>query len=170
MQILLAVLFALLVEVGPIPLSPEPLTNRPELDSWGWVNTYEWDTNAGWVEVIAIPVPKLPVLQESNPDRGMGSGNVEGWRPLVAGQFPPEQVDNALCVINSESGGNPSAKNPNSNARGLFQIMTSVWADEFGFSYSDFYVPELNVYAAARIWERSGWVPWSPRTRRNCGL
>jgi hypothetical protein len=118
------------------------------------------------------PEPPPPVETAAAVDRGMGNGasDVEQWRPLVAGQFPPPQVDNALCVIRSESGGNPSAKNPSSNARGLFQVMSSVWGPHFGFTHSDFYIPERNVYAAARIWEMDGWSPWSPRTRRNCGL
>lgn len=163
MQLLLLVLFL----VSLFNPTPDPY----------WQNlqrvNLEWETNAeGWETIFAIPEPGPVVTLEvtsTSVFRGMGS-DVEQWRPLVAGQFPPEQLDNALCVIRSESGGNPDAKNPRSNARGLFQIMTSVWADEFGWSYSDFYVPELNVYAAARIWERSGWVPWSPRTRRLCGL
>ena len=100
----------------------------------------------------------------------MGNGDVEQWRPLVAGQFPPEQVDNALCVINSESGGNPDAKNPRSEARGLFQVMASVWASHYGVSYADLYSPEINSYVAAQIWSDSGWKPWSGRTRGNCGL
>ena len=101
---------------------------------------------------------------------GNGTTDVEEFRPLIAGQFPPEQLENALCVVRSESGGNEAAKNRRSNARGLFQVMSSVWGPYFGFTNADFYVPELNVYAAARIWERSGWTPWSPRTRRICGL
>lgn len=169
-------MYPLLLAVLLSVFSPEPFHNPPPLDRFAEINTYEWDTHdSGWDKVFALPVqhPGTYAQQTSeSADRGMGPGGqaVEQWRPLVAGQFPWDQVDNALCVINSESGGSPSAKNPNSNARGLFQIMTSVWADEFGWSYSDFYVPELNVYAAARIWERSGWQPWSPRTRRNCGL
>ena len=121
---------------------------------------------------MRLPESHTAVTLQTTSDyvyRGMGS-SVEQWRTVVATQFPPEQVDNALCVIDSESGGNPNAKNPNSNARGLAQIMTSVWGPYFGWTYEDFYNPELNVYAAARIWEMSGWTPWSPRTRRNCGL
>lgn len=174
MQALLSLLFAIgmLIEPSPPPLSPEPLTNHPPLTALGLLNaTFDHTHSEGWDKVMAIPDPVYQE-QSTSTHRGMGSGgqDVEQWRPLVAGQFPPEQLENALCVINSESGGNPSAKNPNSNARGLFQVMTSVWGDHFGFSYEDFYIPELNVYAAARIWESSGWQPWSPRTRRNCGL
>lgn len=169
MQLLLSLLFAVSV------LSPEPILHPPALNHFGEVNTYEWDTHdEGWDKVFALPVQHPGTYAEQTSEssdvfRGMGS-DVEQWRPLVAGQFPPEQLENALCVIKSESGGNPNAKNPHSNARGLFQVMSSVWGPYFGFTHADFYVPELNVYAAARIWERSGWQPWSPRTRRICGL
>lgn len=162
MHPLLAALFLVAV------LSPEPLTN--ELPTPPAHFEQAWETHHP--DFIPAMLIRPAIIQAPADDayRGMGSGAVEEWRPLVAGQFPPEQVDNALCVINSESGGNPSAKNPRSNARGLFQVMSSVWGDYFGFTHEDFYTPELNVYAAARIWERSGWSPWSPRTRRNCGL
>ena len=135
----------------PEPFSPEPLritinVPQPQLKSYP-LETYESQAYR----------------------MGNGTTDVEQWRPLVAGQFPPEQVENALCIIRHESGGEPHIRNlAGSNARGLFQIMTSVWADNFGFTYEDFYVPELNVYAAARIWESSGWRPWS--SRHKCGL
>jgi hypothetical protein len=51
--------------------------------------------------------------------------SVEEWRPLVAGHFPPEAVDTALCLMELESAGNPSAQNPSSGASGLFQVLPS---------------------------------------------
>ena len=121
--------------------------------------------------IAAMKVPSSDgIVYEQSTYRGMGNGDVEQWRPLVAGQFPPEQVENALCVIRSESGGNPSARNPRSTASGLFQIMASIWAPHFGLTYDDLYSPEINTYVAARIYEKSGWRPWSLRTRRICGL
>lgn len=109
---------------------------------------------------------------QSSTDRGMGNGttDVEQWRPLVAGHFPPEQLENALCAIKWESGGNPNAKNPTSNARGLFQVMSSTWDEQFGFTYEEFFSPEKNTYAAAWIWSHYGWSHWSGRTQRKCGL
>lgn len=114
-----------------------------------------------------------PVYETTAGPQRMGNGtsDVEQWRPLVAGHFPPNQVNNALCVIKSESGGNAGVDNlKGSAARGLFQIMTTVWAKELGWKASDFYSPEKNVYAAHYIWSHSGWSPWSYRTRSNCGL
>lgn len=138
-----------------------------------------WDEThpTGWDKAMRIPVGTAESYAAATSETGLatrmgnGGSDVEQWRPLVAGQFPPEQVDNALCVIKSESGGEPHIRNlAGSNARGLFQIMSTVWGPVFDFTHEDFYSPELNTYAAARIWERSGWEPWSPRTRRLCGL
>lgn len=168
MHLLLPLLFAVSI------LSPEPLRLPPQPTSLQILNAQYDGTNAeGWDDAMAIPDPAWQEQSSVSPVWKMGNGtsDVEQWRPLVAGQFPPEQVENALCAIRSESGGEPRVPNlQGSNARGLFQIMWTIWGDEFGFSETDFYVPELNVYAAARIWERSGWQPWSPRTRRLCNL
>lgn len=173
MSILLPLLFLVALPPEPVVHLPPPAEIRLILDAHErWVESHP----EGWQKVFAIPdsseVTTIEVPASNNIYRGMGNGasEVEQWRSLVQGQFPPEQVENALCVIRSESGGNALAKNPNSNARGIFQIMTSVWGPHFGFSHEDFYEPGLNTYAAARIWESSGWGPWSPRTRRNCGL
>ena len=143
----------------------------PEVTPFQDVNT-QWDTHKvqeqGEVSVSSPHNP--PASPAPGVHRGMGSGDVEQWRSLVSSYFPAGQVDNALCVINSESGGNPNARNPNSTASGLFQIMASVWAAHYGTTYEGLYNPETNTSIAASIYGHSGWEPWSPRTRRNCGL
>ena len=99
--------------------------------------------------------------------RGMGS-NVEQWRGLVSAHFPSEAVDRMMCLMKHESGGNPGAKNPRSSARGLFQILGSLWAPHFGVAPDDLYDPELNVLLARRIWDRQGYGAWSPWNRGLC--
>ena len=107
------------------------------------------------------PVIHLTVQSDRpNVDRSMGT-NVEQWRELVAAYFPPDLVSTALCVIRYESGGNPDAKNPRSTARGLFQILASLWAPHFGVSYQDLYNPELNVRLAYKIYLSQGWGAWT---------
>jgi len=91
---------------------------------------------------------------------GIGS-DVEQWRELVAAYFPADQVDHALTIMACESGGNAGAKNPTSSARGLFQILASLWAPNFGVTYEALYDPETNVRLARRIWDQSGWGAWS---------
>lgn len=99
--------------------------------------------------------------------RGMGS-SVEQWRGLVAAFFPAGEVDRTLCIMAHESGGNPSAKNPNSSARGLMQILASLWAPHYGVSYDDLYNPEVNMRIARDIWGNYGWWAWSPYKRGEC--
>lgn len=100
-------------------------------------------------------------------DRGLGS-NVEQWRGVVADFFQPGDVDTALCLMAHESGGNPNAKNPRSSARGLMQILASLWAPHYGVSYEDLYDPSINLSIAADIKAQQGWWAWSPYKRGLC--
>ena len=56
---------------------------------------------------------KAPAPPPDTTYRGMGS-DWEQWRPLVAGYFPADQVDTAVCVIQHESGGKDNC-HPNSD-------------------------------------------------------
>jgi len=102
----------------------------------------------------------------SPPSRAMGS-DVEQWRALVAGHFAPEDVDRALCLMTYESGGNPDAKNPNSSASGLMQIMGS-WASVYEVTREQLFDPSINLYIAADLKARYGWTQWSPYNRGLC--
>lgn len=112
-------------------------------------------------------VTKAVATNRSSVNRGMGA-NVEQWRGLVATYFSGDQVDRALCIMDHESGGNPSAKNPRSSARGLFQLLGSMWAPYFGVSQDALYDPEVNVRLAARVLAMQGWSAWSPYQRGLC--
>jgi len=90
---------------------------------------------------------------------------VERWRPLVEEHFPPEEIEVALCVIRNESAGNPTADNPRSSATGLFQILASLWSDQYGVSYQQLLDPEVNTRVARAIWDESGWTAWSAYRR-----
>lgn len=91
---------------------------------------------------------------------------VERWRLLVDAYFPDDEVETALCIIRHESGGDPEADNPRSSAAGLFQILGSLWAPQFGVSQSQLYDPAMNVRLARIIWDESGWGAWT--TDRLC--
>ena len=99
---------------------------------------------------------------------GMGSGNVEEWRPLVTAYFGEGLADTALCLVAAESGGAPGAQNPSSGAAGLFQIMPTVWADHFGVSPDALFDPETNVRIAKGVYDEQGWGAWSPFGRGEC--
>lgn len=96
------------------------------------------------------------------------TGPVERWRPLVVSEFPAEEVDTAMCIITHESGGNPDADNPRSSARGLFQVLGSLWAPHYRVSRGDLYDPGINTRIARDIWENYGWGAWSPYQRGLC--
>lgn len=102
--------------------------------------------------------------------RGMGNGgsDVEQWRGLVASYFPADRVEMALCIIRYESGGNHNAKNPYSSARGLFQVLASLWASHYGVTYEQLYDPTTNTRIAADIWASYGWGAWSVYQRGKC--
>lgn len=115
----------------------------------------------------AEPAPVRSGSSSGGPDRGLG-GNVEQWRGLVAQYFAPGEVDTALCLMRHESGGNPNAKNPRSSARGLMQVLASLWAPHFGVSYEALYDPSTNLSIAAQIHDQQGWWAWSPYGRGLC--
>lgn len=93
---------------------------------------------------------------------------VERWRPLVAREFPAQEVETAMCIIRHESGGNPDADNPRSSASGLFQVLGSMWASHYGVEQADLFQPVINTQIARDIWENYGWSAWSPYNRGNC--
>jgi soluble lytic murein transglycosylase-like protein len=66
-----------------------------------------------------------------------------------------------------ESGGDPGAQNPSSGASGLFQVLPS-WADNFGVTPDDLFVPEVNTYIARQLYDDGGWNHWSPYLRGEC--
>lgn len=74
-------------------------------------------------------------------------------------------VRTARAVLLAESEGNPNAVNWNDHhgscisSRGLFQI-GCFWAEHFGYTVEDLYVPSVNVEIAYRIWKEQGWQPW----------
>lgn len=102
--------------------------------------------------------------------RGVGNQttDVERWRPLVLRYFPTN-VEQMLCIMRKESGGNPNAKNPTSTAMGLFQVMASVWAESFNLEPNNLYHAETNVRIAREIYNIQGYKAW-PNTAKACGL
>lgn len=116
------------------------------------------------MSLIAILCWFSPLMCEPPPE----PGPVVRWEPLVAEHFPDSQIDTALCIIRHESKGDPSADNPRSSARGLFQILGSLWRPHYNLSYGDLYDPEINTRTARLIWNDYGWWAWSPYKRGEC--
>lgn len=77
---------------------------------------------------------------------------------FVFGKDAPVMTKIAKC----ESGLNPNAKNKNSTARGLFQVMSSV----HGVQEKWLYNPMVNALIAKQLYDRQGTVPWA--SSREC--
>jgi hypothetical protein len=70
-----------------------------------------------------------------------------------------DHADEARQVIACESSGNPKAKNPNSSASGLFQIIDGTFKHH-GCT-GDVFDPYTNISCAKRIFNDRGWQPWT---------
>jgi len=123
-----------------------------------------------WVEQrlveIAEDAHRQPVRRSAS--TWTGTAGVEQWRGLVTAHFGSNDANTALCLMHYESGGNPDAKNPRSSARGLMQILTSLWGPHFGLPAEAFYNPETNIRYAKKVYDLQGWGAWSPYNRGLC--
>ncbi|MEN8041796.1 MAG: transglycosylase SLT domain-containing protein [Actinomycetota bacterium] len=97
-------------------------------------------------------------------------GSVERWRPVVQRYFRPEDVRDALSVMECESGGDPTARSRRSSAQGLFQFIRGTWkvaSAGAGVSNLPSTDPEASIAAAAwlvdlsRSSNQDAWHHWS---------
>lgn len=129
---------------------------------------FEWLFSSGGVPGRGGNVSnpdELPTVEVQRP--GESSSAVERWRPLVEKHFPPGMVAKALRVMFCESRGNPDARNPSSDASGLFQHLPRFWpqrSQAAGFAGASIFDPEANIATAAFLATRDGWRHWP-----NCG-
>jgi hypothetical protein len=75
----------------------------------------------------------------------------------------PRVVDIALCVAEAESGFDPLAVNPVTEASGLFQFMPSTWealSELAGWRGASVFDVRANVSVAAWTVAHYGWHPW----------
>lgn len=118
------------------------------------------------IPTLNVPPPTATVA--GNVRQGGGTinrpfpPNVERWRSLVAANFPANRVEEALAIIQCESMGNPSARNPQSGASGLFQHLPKYWQGRSaaaGLRGANIMDPTANVKVAAWLF-RSRPIPW----------
>lgn len=112
--------------------------------------SFEWPVNRDAIilekEVeVLVEVPRLPKT-------------VEEEIRAVFGKDAPT----ALRVAKCESGFNPKAKNKESSARGVFQIMQS-W---HGIKEKWLLNQSINVRVAYQLFTEQGWNPW--KASRHC--
>lgn len=124
-------------------------------------------------EALSSVASAQKAYEEAQRKIRVGSG-VQRWRSLVERYFPASLVNQALAVMQCESGGNPDAVNRYSGSTGLFQFMKGTWAiasARAGFGGYSRYDPEANIAAAAWLVNYSintghpggAWGHWSCR-------
>lgn len=173
--------FAAIAAILVAMSQPASAHTREELDAW----IEEWSTQAvelgesaawvaEWVDVAnrhscqfdRADCHVYTATTVNRPAARVWNGNVEQWRPLVATYFRAEDVETAMRILACENTtGDPSVKNPNSSATGLFQHLGKYWADRSaaagwaGYPRTD---PVANVAVAAWLRDqRGGWNHWT---------
>lgn len=72
----------------------------------------------------------------------------------------------AACIAKYESGGNPTAQNPNSSASGLYQFVDGTWGNYKGYSRAMYAPVSVQTERFYQVWDggrgASQWVV-SPR-------
>lgn len=119
-------------------------------------------TDAEWTAwppapvVIQIPPPPPPPTPVY---RGMGNGQVEHYRPMVAYYWGRHgATDRMLRIMRCESGGNPNALHPRTDVRGLFQVRYPLWSKLWPGNYYD---PWTNAAIAYQVWLTQGYRAWA---------
>lgn len=118
------------------------------------------------LKALRLELEEPPVLS------GREASGVERWRSLVATHFPAGRVEEALSIMDCESGGDPKARNPRSGAAGLYQFLPRTWehaSAQAGVGHLSVDDPEANIAAAAWLTEYSvsrgnrAWSHWTCR-------
>jgi len=118
------------------------------------------------LKAIRLELDEPPVPSE------LEAPGVERWRNLVAQHFPASRVEEAMSIMDCESGGDPTARNPRSGAAGLYQFLPRTWSHasaQAGVGHLSVEDPEANIAAAAWLTEYSvsrgnrAWSHWTCR-------
>lgn len=89
------------------------------------------------------------------------------WAFLIDKYFDPGEFDTAMSILACESGGNPTADNPTSTARGGWQFLKSTWGwatTGSGYDVDPYPVgpddPVQSTMMAAWLQDTYGWSQW----------
>lgn len=91
------------------------------------------------VEEIEVPVTRVPESPEE----------------IIRAVFK-EDAELAIKVARCESNLNAKAKNKDSSARGLFQILSITHNIDERFLFN----PLINTLVAKQLYDEQGWIPW----------
>lgn len=89
------------------------------------------------------------------PKRPVAASNTE-IQQMVRQAFPDAPIMEKVAL--NESNFNPTAKNPNSSAKGVFQILNRTWSG-YGCT-GNVYDAADNIRCARVIYDESGLRPW----------
>lgn len=124
----------------------------------------EYEAWTAWPALPPTPVPDpipAPVHPAVPVYRGMGSGQVEHYRSMVAYYWGKHgATDRMLRIMRCESGGNPNARNASTDVRGLFQVKYPLWSKQWPGNYYD---PWTNAAIAYQVWLEQGFRAWACR-------
>lgn len=65
------------------------------------------------------------------------------------------------CVVQAESGGDPTAQNPTSSASGLFGDLDSTWGGYGGYSRAMYAPPAVQWQMNEALYAEAGTSPWA---------
>jgi len=134
---------------------PEPIEEAPsgqEQAGPHYTDTGPWPTGP---DATASP----PATQRQIP---YGLGGPGGLEQLVLNAFP-EDPETAARIVSCESGWDPAARSRTGDT-GLFQINDIHRAPggvAEGLTVDDLKDPNTNIQVARRLYEQSGWQPWT---------
>jgi len=85
---------------------------------------------------------------------------VEGDITNYIKQVFGEDSEDALRIAFCESKLDPEAKNPNSSATGIFQILRGTWEGNTDEPFSEAVNYKKNIEVAKTLFDARGWQPW----------
>lgn len=118
------------------------------------------------IKAVRLEMREPPLAGE------LAAEGVDRWRSLVEEHFPAIRVEDALSIMDCESGGDPLARNPRSGASGLFQFLPRTWdyvSAQAGVAHLGAEDGAANIAAAAWLTEYSvaagdnAWSHWTCR-------
>ena len=151
------------------------VTNGIELDVFQYIVERIRESEKAIERLIALNGPYIerePHIAHYRASSVYVSEEVERWRPLVEKYFPADWVDWGLRIIQCESKGDPTVKNPSSSASGLFQHLSRLWSGrsaDAGWAGADIFDPDANAAVAAWLLldaEDGGTFHWSCKARK----
>lgn len=103
--------------------------------------------------VIEVPQPVVPHITRYKPRTAQQIQVMD----MVATEFIDASI--MVDIANAESGFDPTQKNPNSTAKGVFQILDSTWKNNG--CQGNVFVAENNIACARILYRKNGTTDWN---------